>query len=194
MPRPTRDDAWNLLCEYTKSDSLRKHARAVEQVMRTYARTRGEDVELFGLIGMLHDFDYEKYPTQEEHPYTGAKILAERGYPEEVITAIMGHAPYTGVPRETLAAQALFAFDELTGFIFAVTFVRPSRSIREVTPKSVKKKLKQRSFAAAVSRDDIEQGITELGVDRTEHIQFVIDALAQIDEELGLQGTLDITS
>ena len=194
MPLPTRDDAWNLLCEYTKSDSLRKHARAVEQVMRTYARTRGEDVELFGLIGMLHDFDYEKYPTQEEHPYTGAKILAERGYPEEVITAIMGHAPYTGVPRETLAAQALFAFDELTGFIFAVTFVRPSRSIREVTPKSVKKKLKQRSFAAAVSRDDIEQGITELGVDRTEHIQFVIDALAQIDEELGLQGTLDITS
>lgn len=194
MPLPTRDDAWNLLCEYTKSDSLRKHARAVEQVMRTYARTRGEDVELFGLIGMLHDFDYEKYPTQEEHPYTGAKILAERGYPEEVITAIMGHAPYTGVPRETLAAQALFAFDELTGFIFAVTFVRPSRSIREVTPKSVKKKLKQRSFAAAVSRDDIEQGIIELGVDRTEHIQFVIDALAQIDEELGLQGTLDITS
>ncbi len=194
MPLPTRDDAWNLLCEYTKSDSLRKHARAVEQVMRTYARTRGEDVELFGLIGMLHDFDYEKYPTQEEHPYTGAKILAERGYPEEVITAIMGHAPYTGVPRETLAAQALFAFDELTGFIFAVTFVRPSRSIREVTPKSVKKKLKQRSFAAAVSRDDIEQGITELGVDRTEHIQFVIDALAQIDEELGLKGTLDITS
>ena len=194
MPLPTRDDAWNLLCEYTKSDSLRKHARAVEQVMRTYARTRGEDVELFGLIGMLHDFDYEKYPTQEEHPYTGAKILAERGYPEEIITAIMGHAPYTGVPRETLAAQALFAFDELTGFIFAVTFVRPSRSIREVTPKSVKKKLKQRSFAAAVSRDDIEQGITELGVDRTEHIQFVIDALAQIDEELGLKGTLDITS
>ena len=194
MPLPTRDDAWNLLCEYTKSDSLRKHARAVEQVMRTYARTRGEDVELFGLIGMLHDFDYEKYPTQEEHPYTGAKILAERGYPEEIITAIMGHAPYTGVPRDTLAAQALFAFDELTGFIFAVTFVRPSRSIREVTPKSVKKKLKQRSFAAAVSRDDIEQGITELGVDRTEHIQFVIDALAQIDEELGLKGTLDITS
>ena len=194
MPLPTRDDAWNLLCEYTKSDSLRKHARAVEQVMRTYARTRGEDVELFGLIGMLHDFDYEKYPTQEEHPYTGAKILAERGYPEEIITAIMGHAPYTGVPRETLAAQALFAFDELAGFIFAVTFVRPSRSIREVTPKSVKKKLKQRSFAAAVSRDDIEQGITELGVDRTEHIQFVIDALAQIDEELGLKGTLDITS
>ena len=194
MPRPTRDDAWNLLCEYTKSDSLRKHARAVEQVMRTYARTRGEDVELFGLIGMLHDFDYEKYPTQEEHPYTGAKILAERGYPEEIITAIMGHAPYTGVPRDTHAAQALFAFDELTGFIFAVTFVRPSRSIREVTPKSVKKKLKQRSFAAAVSRDDIEQGITELGVDRTEHIQFVIDALAQIDEELGLKGTLDITS
>ena len=182
------------MCEYTKSDSLRKHARAVEQVMRSYARTRGKDVELFGLIGMLHDFDYEKYPTQEEHPYTGAKILAERGYPEEVITAIMGHAPYTGVPRETLAAQALFAFDELTGFIFAVTFVRPSRSIREVTPKSVKKKLKQRSFAAAVSRDDIEQGITELDVDRTEHIQFVIDALAQIDEELGLQGTLDITA
>ncbi len=194
MNLPSRDDAWKLLCEYTASDSLRKHARAVEQVMRTFARTRGEDEELFGLVGMLHDFDYEKYPTPEEHPYTGAKILAERGYPEQVITAIMGHAPYTGVARETLAAQALFAFDELTGFIFAVTFVRPSKSIREVKPKSVKKKLKQRSFAASVNRDDIEQGITELGVDRTEHIQFVIDALAEIDEELGLRGTFDITA
>ena len=191
MNLPARDEAWDLLCEYTESDSLRKHARAVEQVMRTYARTRGEDEDFFGLVGLLHDFDYEQYPTPEEHPYTGAKILAERGYPEGVITAIMGHAPYTGVPRETLAAKALFACDELTGFIFAVTYVRPSKSIHEVQPKSVKKKLKQRSFAASVNRDDIEQGIVELGADRDEHIQFIIDALKEIDGELGLRGTRD---
>ena len=194
MNLPTRAQAWELLTEYTKSDALRKHGRAVEQVMRAYARQAGEDQELFGIIGMLHDFDYEQYPSEDQHPFVGAKILKERGYPEEVITAILGHAQYSGVPRDSLAAKALFAFDELTGFIFAVTFVRPSKSIREVKPKSVKKKLKQRSFAAKVNRDDIEQGITELGVDRTEHIQFVIDALAQIDEELGLKGTLDITS
>ena len=191
MPLPSRDDAWDLLCEYTKSDSLRKHGRAVEYVMRTFAKSRGEDEDLYGIIGMLHDFDYEKYPSMEEHPMVGSKILEERGYPEEVRTAILGHAPYLNVPRDTLAAKALFAFDELTGFVFAVTFVRPSKSIHEVKPKSVKKKLKQRSFAASVNRADIEQGIEELQVDRDEHIQFVIDALREIDEELGLRG--DIT-
>ena len=191
MPLPSRDDAWDLLCEYTKSESLRKHARAVEHVMRTFAKSQGEDEDLFGIIGMLHDFDYEKYPTMEEHPMVGSKILEERGYPEEVRTAILGHAPYLNVPRDTLAAKALFAFDELTGFVFAVTFVRPSKSIREVKPKSVKKKLKQKSFAASVIREDIEQGIEELQADRDEHIQFVIDALSEIDEELGLRG--DIT-
>lgn len=192
MTLPSRDDAWNLLCEYTKTDSLRNHARAVEQVMRAYARKWGEDEELYGIIGLLHDFDYEKFPTMEEHPYKGADILREKGYPEEVITAIMGHATYTGVPRDTRVAKTLFAVDELAGFMFAVTFVRPSKSIQEVAPKSVKKKLKQASFAASVSREDIEQGIVELGVDRDEHIQFVIDAMKEIDEELGLRGTFEL--
>ncbi|MBA7568017.1 hypothetical protein ES708_09736 [subsurface metagenome] len=194
MNLPSRDDAWNLLCEYTQSDSLRNHARAVEQVMRAYARKQSEDEDLYGITGLLHDFDYEKYPTAEQHPYEGAKILKEKGYPEEVITAIMGHATYTGVPRETRLAKALFAVDELTGFLFAVTYVRPSRSIHEVKPKSVKKKLKQSSFAASVNRGDIEQGILELGVDRDEHIQFVIDALKEIDIELGLRGTVNLTT
>ncbi|MCH7575262.1 MAG: HDIG domain-containing protein [Candidatus Marinimicrobia bacterium] len=192
MPLPSRDEAWDLLCEYTESDALRKHARAVEQVMRTFAKSRGEDEELFGIIGMLHDFDYEKYPSMEEHPMVGSKILAQRGYPEEVRTAILGHAPYLHVPRESLAAKALFAFDELTGFVFAVTFVRPSKSIHEVKPKSVKKKLKQAKFAASVNRDDIEQGIEELQVDRDEHIQFVIDALKEIDTEIGLRGDISL--
>jgi putative nucleotidyltransferase with HDIG domain len=192
MTLPSRDDAWNLLCEYTETDSLRNHARAVEQVMRAYARKWGEDEELYGIIGLLHDFDYEKYPTMEEHPYKGSEILREKGYPEEVITAIMGHATYTGVPRESQAAKTLFAVDELAGFMFAVTYVRPSKSIQEVTPKSVKKKLKQASFAASVNREDIEQGIVDLGVDRDEHIQFVIDAMKEIDEELGLRGAFEL--
>ena len=194
MNLPTRAQAWELLTEYTTSDALRNHARAVEQVMRAYAREHGQDEELFGIIGLLHDFDYQKYPTEEQHPFEGAKILKERGYPEEVITAILGHAKYSGVPRESLAAKVLFAFDELTGFLFAVTFVRPSKSIREVKPKSVKKKLKQRSFAAKVNRDDIEQGIAELGADRDAHIQFAIDALKEIDVELGLRGDFQISA
>lgn len=194
MNLPSRADAWKLLCEYTQSDALRKHARAVEQVMRAYARKFGGDEDLYGLVGLLHDFDYERFPTPEQHPATGAKILRERGYPEEVITAIMAHAPYTGVPRDTQVAKAIFACDELTGFIFAVTFVRPSKSIREVKPKSVRKKLKQRSFAASVNRAEVEQGIAELGVDRDEHIQFIIDALCEIDEELGLRGTIELPS
>ena len=194
MPLPSRDEAWQLFTEWTQTDSLRKHGRAVEQVMRAYARQWGEDEDLYGLVGLLHDFDYEKHPTMEEHPYTGAQVLREKGYPEEVVTAIMGHATYTGVPRETRLAKTLFAVDELVGFMFAVTYVRPSRSIHEVRPKSVKKKLKQPSFAASVNRDDIEQGIAELGVDRDEHIQFVIDALKEIDEELGLRGDIDLST
>ncbi len=194
MNLPSREEAWNLLCEHTKSESLRNHARAVEQVMRAYARKWGEDEELYGIVGLLHDFDYEQYPTMEDHPYKGAEILRERGYPEEVITAIMSHASYTGIPRETRLARTLFAVDELAGFMFAVTFLRPSKSIHEVKPKSVKTKLKQPSFAASVSRDDIEQGIAELGVDRDEHIQFVIDAMKEIDEELGLRGNVELPS
>ncbi len=189
MPLPTRADAWALLNEYTKTESLVKHALAVEQVLRCYAKSIAADVELYGLTGLLHDFDYEAYPTAEEHPFVGNKILQEKGYPEELTTAIMGHADYTGVPRESQLAKALFACDELTGFVFAVTYVRPSKSVKEVKPKSVKKKLKQRSFAAKVNREDIEQGIIELGVDRDAHIQFVIDALTEIDSAIGLAGS-----
>ncbi len=185
---PTRAEALALLHEYTKSDSLRRHALGVEQAMRKMAEKYNGDADMWGLTGLLHDFDYEMYPTPEEHPFKGNEILKEQGYPESICNAIMGHATYSGVPRDTDMAKALFAVDELTGFIFAVTYVRPSKSILEVQPKSVKKKLKQRSFAASVSRDDIFQGIDELNVDVTEHIQFVIDALKEKAEELGLKG------
>ena len=185
---PTREDAWNLLTEYTESDSLRRHAMAVEQVMRCLARKYGEDEELWGMTGLLHDFDYEKYPSAEEHPYVGNKILKEQGYPEALTTAIMGHANHTGVPRESLMAKALYAADEISGFIFAVTYVRPSKSIHDVKVKSVKKKLKQKSFAASVNREEVVEGPEELGVTLEEHIQFVIDALSEKAEALGLAG------
>ena len=145
------------------------------------------DLDEWGLTGLLHDFDYERYPTMEEHPYKGNEILKNNGYPDSICTAIMGHATYTGVPRETDMAKSLFSVDELTGFIFAVTYVRPSKSIFEVKPKSVKKKLKQKSFAASVLREDIYQSMEELNVDMTEHIQFVIDALKEKADELGLK-------
>lgn len=185
---PTRAKALELFYEYTQSESLRKHGLAVEQVMRKMAEKYNEDVERWGITGLLHDFDYEKYPTAEEHPCKGNEILAEKGYPQDIRDAIMGHAEYTGVQRETLMAKALFAVDELSGFIFAVTYVRPSKSVRDVKVKSVTKKLKDKSFAAKVSREDINQGIEELGVDRAEHIRFVIDALKEKAEELGLAG------
>jgi putative nucleotidyltransferase with HDIG domain len=188
---PTRAEALELLYEYTKSDSLRRHALAVEQVMREYAVKYNEDPELWGITGLLHDFDYEKYPTAEEHPFVGNKILKENGYSNEVRDAIMGHASYTGVKRESLMAKVLFAVDELTGFIFAVTFVRPSKSIHEVKVKSVTKKLKNKAFAASVNRDDVENGIVELGIDRSEHIAFVINALKKISDEIGLTGTFN---
>lgn len=185
---PDRQTAWDLLCEYTESDSLRRHALGVEQAMRKMAEKYDGDPDTWGLTGLMHDFDYERYPTAEEHPYKGVEILREQGYPEEILTAIMGHATYTGVNRESDMAKALFAVDELVGFIFAVTYVRPSKSILEVKPKSVKKKFKQKSFAASVNRDDITQGMEELQVDPTEHIQFVIDALSEKAEDLGLAG------
>ncbi len=185
---PTREDALALLYEYTQSDSLRRHALGVEQVMRKMAEKYNGNSDEWGLTGLLHDFDYEMYPTLEEHPYKGNEILKEQGYPESICNAIMGHATYTGVTRDTDMAKALFAVDELTGFIFAVTYVRPSKSIFEVKPKSVKKKLKQKSFAASVLREDIYQSMEELNVDMTEHIQFVIDALKEKAEELGLKG------
>ena len=185
---PTREDAWNLLCEYTESDSLRRHGLAVEQVMRKMAQKYGEDEELWAMAGLLHDFDYEKYPTMEEHPYVGNKILKEKGYPEELTTAIMGHANYTGVLRESLMAKALYAADEISGFMFAVTYVRPSKSIHDVKVKSVKKKLKQKSFAASVNREEVYEGPEELDVTLDEHIQFIIDALKEKAEDLGLSG------
>ena len=187
---PTREEALALLYEFTKSDSLRRHALGVEQAMIMMAEKYHGNRDEWGLTGLLHDFDYEMYPTTDDHPYKGVAILKEKGYPESICNAIMGHANYTGVPRETDMAKALFAVDELTGFIFAVTYVRPSKSILEVKPKSVKKKLKQRSFAASVNRGDIFQSIEELDVDLTEHIQFVIDALKDKAEVLGLKGEI----
>tara|TARA_Y100000996_G_scaffold23828_1_gene17178 strand:+ start:364 stop:939 length:576 start_codon:yes stop_codon:yes gene_type:complete len=187
---PDRSEAIKLLHEYTKTDSLRRHALGVEQSMRKMADKYNGDLDEWGLTGLMHDFDYEMYPTMEDHPFRGNEILIEKGYPESITKAIMGHATYTGVPRDTDMAKSLFSVDELTGFIFAVTYVRPSKSILEVKPKSVKKKLKQKSFAASVIREDIFLSIEELGVDLTEHIQFVIDALSEKAEELGLKGNL----
>ena len=187
---PDRSEAIKLLHEYTKTDSLRRHALGVEQSMRKMANKYNGDPDEWGLTGLMHDFDYEMYPTMEDHPFRGNEILIEKGYPESITKAIMGHATYTGVPRDTDMAKSLFSVDELTGFIFAVTYVRPSKSILEVKPKSVKKKLKQKSFAASVIREDIFLSIEELGVDLTEHIQFVIDALSEKADELGLKGNL----
>ena len=187
---PDRTEAIKLLHEYTKTDSLRRHALGVEQSMRKMADKYNGDPDEWGLTGLMHDFDYEMYPTMEDHPFRGNEILIENGYPESITKAIMGHATYTGVPRDTDMARSLFSVDELTGFIFAVTYVRPSKSILEVKPKSVKKKLKQKSFAASVIREDIFLSIEELEVDLTEHIQFVIDALSEKAEELGLKGNL----
>ena len=187
---PDRSEAIKLLHEYTKTDSLRRHALGVEQSMRKMADKYNGDPDEWGLTGLMHDFDYEMYPTMEDHPFRGNEILIKKGYPESITKAIMGHATYTGVPRDADMAKSLFSVDELTGFIFAVTYVRPSKSILEVKPKSVKKKLKQKSFAASVIREDIFLSVEELGVDLTEHIQFVIDALSEKAEELGLKGNL----
>jgi len=180
----TRDEALTILKEYTKSESLLKHAYAVEAAMRAYARKFGEDEELWGIVGLLHDFDYEMYP--DEHPMKGSEILEEKGVPEEIRTAILGHANYTGVPRETLMAKTLYAVDELSGFLVAVTLVRPNKSVSEVKVKSVKKKMKDKSFAAKVNRDEIREGAEELGIPFEEHVEFMIKALSGVAEQLGL--------
>src|SRR6267143_5866163 len=187
---PDRNDAWELLCEYTKGDSLRKHALAVETAMRASAKRYGEpaaDEEEWGLVGLLHDFDYEMFPSAEQHPFTGANILFGRGYSEAFIRAIMGHATYTGVPRDTQLARALFATDELCGFLVACALVRPTKSLDDLEVSSVKKKLKDKAFARSVNRDDIRQGVEELGVDLDEHVRFVIDALRPVQEQIGLK-------
>ncbi len=184
-----RESAWKLLCEFTETDGLRKHGLAVETVMRQFARKGGGDEEVWGITGLLHDFDYERWPTVEGHPYEGNKILTERGYPDDVRTAIMGHADYTGVARETAMAKTLFACDELTGFVTAVTLVRPNKSIFEVEPASVRKKMKDKAFARQVNRDDIVNGAEQLGVDLDAHIAEVIEALRSNADVLGLRGT-----
>jgi predicted hydrolase (HD superfamily) len=186
---PDRADAWELLCEYTKGDSLRKHALAVETAMRACAKRYGEpdaDEDEWGLVGLLHDFDYEMFPTPDQHPFTGANILCGRGYSDRIIRAIMGHATYTGVPRDTTMARALFATDELCGFLTACALVRPTKSLDDLEVASVKKKLKDKAFARSVNRDDIHQGVAELGVSLDEHIRFVIDALRPVQKQIGL--------
>jgi putative nucleotidyltransferase with HDIG domain len=186
---PTRDEAWELFCEWTESDSLRKHVLGVEAAMRAYARRYGEDEELWAATAILHDLDYERYPDLETgHPRVALRLFEEREYPPELIEAVAGHAPFLGVPRETRMAKALFAVDELTGFIAAVALVRPT-GIVGMTPKSVKKKLKQPSFAAAVDRDEVRQGAEQLGEDFDEHLAFVIAALEPEAETLGLTGS-----
>ncbi len=182
-----REAAFALVCEYTQSESLRKHMLAVEAAMRAYARRYGEDEEKWGVIGLLHDFDYERWPDPPDHPLKGAAILTERGYPDDVIYAIKSHADYLpDCPRVSLVDKALYACDELAGFVTAVALVRPD-GIRGMTAKSVKKKMKQKSFAASVRREDIASGAEDLGVDLNEHIQFVIDAMAEQAEVLGLE-------
>jgi putative nucleotidyltransferase with HDIG domain len=181
-----RPDALALLHEFTQSDSLRKHAYAVEAAMRAYARRFGEDEEEWAIVGLLHDFDYEKYPTAEEHPFAGNRILEERGWPAHIRRAIMSHAEYTGVTRESRMEKALFAVDELCGFIMAVAYVRPGRTIAGLEARSVKKKMKDKGFARAVSRDDMLAGAAGLGIDFEEHAQFVINALAGASASLGL--------
>lgn len=188
---PDRSEAWELLCEYTKGDSLRKHALAVEAAMRACALQYGDadsDVDEWGLVGLLHDFDYEMFPSPNQHPFTGANILCGRGFSERIIRAIMGHATYTGVPRDTKMAQALFATDELCGFLVACALVRPTKSLDDLEVSSVKKKLKDKAFARSVNRDDIKLGVEELGVDADEHIRFVIDALRPVQKEIGLNS------
>ncbi|MFQ5926489.1 MAG: HD domain-containing protein [Terriglobia bacterium] len=188
MPNPARNDAWQLLCEYTQSDSLRKHALAVEACLRAYARKCNADEELWGIVGLLHDFDYERYPHAPDHPTEGSKILRARGYPEEIIRAILSHADYMGVPRISQLEKTLYACDELAGFITAVALVRPSKSLAEVALRSVTKKFKDKAFARTVNRDDIFRGVQELGVPLDEHVAFCLEAMKAIADPLGLAG------
>ena len=181
-----RDECWKILNEYTKSEALIKHALAVETCVRAYAKKFNEDEEYWGNVALLHDFDYEKYPTADEHPFKGSEILKEKGFDEEFRKAILSHADYSGVERESLLEKVLFACDELAGFITAVTYVRPSKTVDEVEVKSVKKKLKDKAFARAVNREDILKGAEILEITLEEHIDFCIKAMRANKEELGL--------
>ena len=190
---PPRSETLALMHEYTPSESLRKHMLAVEAAMRAYAGKFGEDEERWGTAGLIHDFDYERFPNNarsatEEHPSEGVRILKAKGYPEDILVAILGHAQYTNTPRESRMARTLFAVDELTGLITATTLVRPSKSVHEVEARSVRKKMKDKAFARGVSRDDVVNGAQELGVDLDEHIAFVIAAMLARSDVLGLSG------
>jgi len=183
-----RNAAWCLLTEFTQSESLRKHALAVAACMRAYARKRGENEELWGVVGLLHDFDYEKYPSREDHPFRGSEILKERGWPENIRRAILSHATYSGVPRASAMEKTLFACDELAGFITACALVKPGKSLAEVEAASVKKKMKDKAFARSVNREDITVGAADLGVPIEEHIAFCVEAMKGVAGELGLEG------
>ena len=190
MPH-TRDDAWALLTEYTKSDSLLKHALAVEAAVQGYARKFGEDEREWGIVGLLHDFDYERWPSPEDHPYRGSAILRERGYPESIIRAILSHADYSGVPRETRLDKTLFACDEMAGFVTAASLVRPSKSVLDLEPSSVIKRMKDKAFARAVKREDLRAGAELLGLPLEEHIANVVAFMRERADVLGLRGTLE---
>jgi predicted hydrolase (HD superfamily) len=189
-----RDEAWDLLCEFTKSDSLRRHALAVEACVAAYARKSGEDEIKWSVTALLHDFDWEIHPTLPDHPIKGEPILAERGVDAEIRRAILSHADFTGVPRESKLEKTLFACDELAGFLTACSYVKPNRSIHEVDTKSVRKKMKDKAFARSVSRDDIINGAAALEIDLDEHIEFCIQAMRQRAEDLGLAGTAPASS
>lgn len=194
MTLPTRAEAWDLVCQWITSDSLRKHVLAVEAAVRAYARHFGEDEEFWGVTALLHDLDFERYPDMDDqvngHPRTALRMFREWGYPQELIDAVAGHAPFLRVPRTTRLASALWASDELTGLIMAVAYVRPSKDIRDVEVSSVKKKWKDKLFAAAVNRQDIEAGAAELGIDLWEHVGIVLEGMKLIAADLGLDGRL----
>ncbi len=181
----TYEEALNLLKEYTQSERLIRHALCVSEAMRCYAKKFGEDEEKWAIVGLLHDFDYEKYP--EEHPFKGAEILREKGLDEDMVEAILGHASFTGVERKTLMAKTLFAVDELSGFLYAYALVRPTKNLKDIKMKSVKKKLKDKAFARGANREEIEQGAKELGIDLSEHILFVADCLQKNAKLIGLE-------
>ena len=183
---PSRDEAWQLLCQYTEKEGLRKHALAVEAAVRFYARQFGEDEDLWGITALLHDFDYERWPDAENHPFRGCEILESLGYPEIVRTAILGHAPYSGVPRETRLAKALYACDELAGFVVAVALIKPSKLLADVDLAGVKKRLKEKAFARGVHREEVYLAVEEFGIPLDEHIQNVITALQQAAPALGM--------
>jgi len=190
---PSRSDTLAIMHEYTASDSLRKHMLSVEAAMRAYAAKFGEDVDRWGITGLIHDFDYERFPNDahsptDEHPAEGVRILRSRGFPEDILEAILGHAQYSGVPRQSLMAKTLFAVDELTGLVTATALVRPSKSVMEVEAKSVREKMKDKAFARGVNRDDVISGAADLGVDLDEHIAFVIAAMQGVAESIGLAG------